>query len=534
MKLLAAALVLAALAAGQMDNRPDARATSSSVAPDDAQAVADYKARLSDDSAVAALAQRLAQSSLGAQISDNPDQAGRLADIAAWIRANPDQAAGLGVGLARDDASGTHQFENAMDGAIQQGRFVFNPASKNGLYGRLRKTSLDSRLMTRDAGMKDEERAEILSRIFEGKNGASNRIITRNEQPPPPGASSSGPGVLDSGYYDRLGRGNLRGYSPQLQALQSALNRRRPPGAPPLIETGRLDYATLSYPGWGLRYDIANLEQRLRLERNYALARALGQAQGLTRDKLLDDAFEAGLLAQAKARGIALSARAAAGLADLEQAAAATRAFDSAARAAKSPSRISRRLLKTLGQRQKEAARWITAASLEEELERLDPMEGFLSPELLAVIDRCPAAPHDRDEYRRRGQDYEAGLERLRQDDKAALAGLESDGWAAQVAPIQSGLDADAQLRQALGRDIDDYVKAAYLFAESASNDPRWRQILDDWIRTYLPSSSYGRELVAAKRRRASLKDVFVRIAMGDADAAHRILAADDPSGVRR
>ena len=100
--------------------------------------------------------------------------------------------------------------------------------------------------------------------MFEGQGAQSGRVLTMDKDGRA-GAKGEGPApALADSYYDRLSAGNLRGYSPQLLAMQSALNQRRPPGAPALVETGKLDYLTLSYPGFGMKFDVENLERRMR------------------------------------------------------------------------------------------------------------------------------------------------------------------------------------------------------------------------------------------------------------------------------
>ncbi len=60
---------------------------------------------------------------------------------------------------------------------------------------------------------------------------------------------------------------------------------------------------------------------------------------------------------------------------------------------------------------------------------------------------------------------------------------------------------------------------------------PRWRELLDDYAKRFLPSLAYSRQLRELDARRDKLKDVFIKIAMGDLDAAHTILAAEAPAG---
>lgn len=479
----------------------------------------------SDPSAVSQVAERIARSSVARAIAPS----GSADEIAQWVRENPAAAAQLAVGFARDDATGSHLFEDGLQNENQKRRLETNPDSKQGLMGRLNKSARDSKLMGKDRLMTDEERREILKTMFEGKGSESNKIITEEDKGGPnPNKPAQG---VPANYFDRLSKTNLRGYSPELQALQSQLNLRRAPGAPPLIETGRLDYATLSYPGYGMRYDVGGLDARLRAQRAYALAKALGATGSYSPAQYADPSVQAELERQAQARGVKVSGRFEARREALARAAAAVQDFDAAALPAKDPLRISRALILGLGSRQKEAARWITVASLEEELDRLDAEDGFLSPELLQMISRCPVAAGDQAAYQRRGQDYEATLQRIKANDQAAIDKLSSDAWQAEMDSVQAALDENAGLRRGLSRHIADFRLVPYYLLSLQTAKPRWRELLDEYVERFLPSTSYGRQLLAVDARRAKLKDVFLKIAMGDLDAAHTILAAEAPSG---
>lgn len=477
------------------------------------------------------LAQRINRSSLAGKISPAPDKAARLKDVRRWIEDDPDTAAGIALGLAKDDAEGSRRFEDYLNRTVRT-RLVENPGAAKNIFGRLKKASGDSKLMRRDEEMTDEEQNEILKTLFEGKGSQSNQVITQMEHEGLKRAPQGGtPGAaLNSGYYDRLSQGNLGGYSPQLQALQSALNLRRVPGAPKLIETGKLDYETLSYPAYGMRYDIANLERRLRLERNFALAKLLGRERGLGPEQLLDPEIEAGLKAQAASKG-KLNPRFERRQAALERAAAAARAFEAAALPSRDPARISRGLLVSLGLKQKEAARWLTVASLEEELERLQSEEGFLSPELLEAIARAPVDEASRAAYRRRGEEFKKSLSQLKANDETAIQTLESEGWLASLDRVDQALSRSSLLRKDLGRNIADFVKTPYALSSLAFPKPRWREILDRLFKRLLPSSAYAGRLKQADAERELLKDAFLKIATGNLDAAHAILTQHQPSG---
>lgn len=487
----------------------------------------------SDPAAVVALAERINRSKVSAGITRANDEQTRMVEISDWILKNSDQAAWLGLGLAQDDKEGSKKFETLIS---RDTKLVLNPNSDKGIYGNLSKSSKKSRLMKKaaDEEMSSEEQREILKTMFEGQGNQSNRIITQEEQFDPDKAKAAGaPGATGANFsqslYDRLSASNLRGYSPQMAALQSALNRRRVPGAPKLIETGKLDYETLSYPSYSMKWDLGNLEKRLRYERAYALARLLGKT--LTQNELLDPAVEAKLKSEAAAKGGRISPRFDRRTRALERAAAAIDGFDETALAAKDPAQISRALLVSLGAGEKEAARWITVASLEDELQRLDLEENFLSAELLAMIDQASVDDGTKQAYKNRGQELLKSVKALKANDERAIALLESEQWLANLGAVEATLNQNSSLRHNLSRNIATYANTAFRFAQLADRRAGWRRMLDEYLKRFLSSNSYVRALKRAEAERAVLKDVFMKIAMGNMDAAHTILASTEPSG---
>ena len=256
--------------------------------------------------------------------------------------------------MASDGKTATRSSRIPSSGS--PGLYEDNPGAKKNVFGRLTKAAKDSSLIKKQTDeMGEDERRELLRTLFEGKGKLNPSVITQKDD----GKSSTekpaaGPATAFSGYYDRLSGGNLRGYSPQLLSLQSALNSRRPPGAPHLVETGKLDYATLSYPGHGMRYDLGNLDERLRRERIVQLARLAGQT--LTARDWKDPDLEAKL--RAKAPADKLSPRLARRAALLEKARKAVADFDAAAAKSKDANAITKGLLVELGRDQ----RWIAAA----------------------------------------------------------------------------------------------------------------------------------------------------------------------------
>lgn len=495
-----------------------------------AQARAFLEAMQRDPSVGDSLAARIGDSRIAPHISGASDPAQRLAEIRKWVGENPDAAANLAVGLAQDDQEGSRRFEEALLRNTSRSFHIDAGKVRDSTYGRLKKSSLDSKLMSADGEMSEEEKREILKTMFEGQGGMSDQIVNQAAGAKAAGGAAGGPGTagLGAGYYDRLSGLNLKGYSPQLMAMQSSLNQRRVPGAPKLLETGKLDYETLSYPAHGMRYDLRNLETRLRFQKNAELARLAGLGGRYTPEQLLDPAVEAELAKSAG--GAKLDPRFARRLLALEKAAAALRGFESEALRARQPDGITRGLMVSLGARQKEAARWITAAALEEELQRLEQESGFFSAELQSAIAACPVPEAARSAYLRRGEGYEKALLKMKANAEGALRRLESDSWQSEVAAIEASLAENALLRKDLGRNIRDYVNTPYRLCSLYEPQPRWKELLAGAVERWLPGSSWGRRLRGQARQRELFKDVFNKIATGDLEAAHAILASSEPA----
>jgi hypothetical protein len=532
---LALALLLPAGARAQLEDGPKDIEVSQQQMAEGQQAIDSLAGKLqSDPQESEKLVERIMKSRLADRISgaDNPAQ--QQAEIAAFIKSDPKSAAGIGVGLAQDDANGTNDFENAVTARVQK-KLVLNKNYKGGVFGNLKKNAKDSGLLKKQSdGIAEEEQREILKSLFEGKGGQSARILTQQlddkakTDSGPGSVGAPGSGGLTASYYDRLSGGNLRGYSPQLQAMQSALNARRAPGSPKLIETGKLDFETLSYPSYGMKFDIEGLSKRLRYERNFALARLLGLEGRYKGEQLLDPAVEAKLLEGAAGKTLPPGFQRR--LDALEKARAALERFQQAALSAKDPEKISRQLLMTLGELQKESARWITVASLEEEVQRLDFEKDFLTPELLQTINACPVPEAERAAFIRRGEEFQRSVRKLKADDEAAIAGLQGEHWQQRIAEIERALADAGQLRRNLLRNIDVYRTAAYRLYGSLDRRPGWRKTLDGYAESLLASSAYAKKLRSERRARELLKDVFLKIAAGNLDAAFTVLESYEPA----
>jgi len=470
------------------------------------------KNRLADDPAMAdALTERLLRSRLGGVISRETDPDARRAAIREWIAADPESAARISMGLAQDEKEGAARFEDSL---FRQTHTVIedNPGAEKNVFGRLRKAAKDSRLIKKQAEeLSEDERREILRSLFEGKGSQSEKVITQHEDGK---ASLEKPSVsvaVFTGYYDRLSDGNLRGYSPQLLSLQSSLNARRPPGAPTLIETGKLDYATLSYPGHAMRYDLKNLELRLSRERLSLLAR---------------------MARRTLAASAALPPRLARRAALLEKARAAAAAFDAAAVKSKDPAAITKALLIELGRGQKEASRWIAVAALEEELSRLETEEDFLTPELLSAIDAVPAPAPTREAYRKRGAAFKAKYAAAKSNAQKAQSLLESEGWASALAEVDRLVAANRSLRRNLLRDTDVFSRVPRRIAESRVSQARWREVIDGLALKWAPGTAFARAVALRRNRLSRYLGIFSQVAAGDLDAAAQSFSCAEP--VRR
>ena len=421
-----------------------------------------------DPEARAALVERI----MGTKIAGSASRA----DAERYVAENLARAAEISVGLDRDKRTGTHTFEETFaSGGLRVGYQA--PRSKGGAIGVLQGAAKGSSQAAdqEDPEIGDEERQEKLRDVFEGKGSAQGKVAK----------GGSGAGGLSKGetlagnYYDRLSGGNLRGYSAQLVALQNELNRSRPPGAPALVETGRLDYPTLAYPMWSLRWDIGRLRER------------------------------------AASGGPAVE--------PLSKAEAALAAFEAAAARAKDPNAVTRALLGELADLRLEAARWIALAAIEEQLVSSEGEASFLTPELLAEIGAAPAPTELRAAYRRRGEELEGRGKARRAALLAAKAALLSPAWRTKIAEADSRRAKAARLGAGLAESIGDYRAAPGLLASSTKPRPRWKRIWEDTQLKLSPLSESSRAIARERVRLGRARDAFAAIADGrfpDARAA--------------
>ncbi|MCR4295636.1 MAG: hypothetical protein NUW21_08890, partial [Elusimicrobia bacterium] len=291
-------LLLTTVARAQ-DGEPWSTPEGKAVEGDQTEAIAEMRRQLEADPGLQeALVDRILDSKIAGAISSEKDENKKRGDVREWMKGDLGSAAEIALGLARDEASGTHLFENTL---VKQLRMTYQRNNTNrGAFGVLKGAAKTSKLMGRpDQEAGEEERRELLRSMFEGQGSQGEQVITGRAPEGKPASQAPPSAAFANTFYDRLSAGNIRGYSPQLMALQSSLNTRRPPGAPALIETGKLDHATLSYPAFGLKYDLGNLGERLRRARIGELAHLSGTR--LNERDLKDPGLEARLLAKVPA-----------------------------------------------------------------------------------------------------------------------------------------------------------------------------------------------------------------------------------------
>lgn len=513
----AALALLAALApaARASDARDVPSLQGSAVDTGETDLVRRMKAALAEDPERAeALAARILRSSLASQLAPGAEPEKALADLRAWVADNPAAAAQLAVGFARDDADGTHQFEESL--YKQTERFLeLSPDRNKGILGRLDGLGSASKAIKSDQGMSDDDRRRLMKELFEGQS-----TVDRNAEAGgadgsgsrPSGASASP--VADAGIYDRLSGANLSGYSPQVQTMQSELNRAAPPGTPRLIETGRLDHATLVHPGHAVRYDLGRLEAAL--ERDLAAARAAALGQPLPPERLSDPSVQKDLAA--RGAGKDLPAGLARRRAALAEARAAFAAFSAAAEPAKRAGGITPQMLKALGARRRDAAVWLQVAALEDILQRLEALEGFAGAPLREALERAPVSEPERRAFLngglRLGDELGGGIRSARE----AIALLSSPDYLRRLARAQSAADAARAAARRLPEEIARYRSVPERLAAAARPQPRWRVILEDAAIRFLPSSAFARDAAQHRKTAQSARADFARYCASSAD----------------
>ncbi|MFH2202564.1 MAG: hypothetical protein ABIJ96_05585 [Elusimicrobiota bacterium] len=421
---------------------------------------------LDDPAAADMLAARILRSSIGPQIAEQDSPRARET-IRGWITAHPEDAAHLAVGFAQDDADGGDAFEQSLHNRIVR-LFEVNPERHRGMVDRLESAARETRKIIGEEDIKDEERHRLIKRFFEGESSYT------------PDKRAGGTPAAGGGLYERLSTADLTGYSPQVQAFQSAMNRRRAPGAPALVEDGRLDHATLAYPRFGLRHDIDNLKRTL------------------VRDATDD-----------KQRAQALR-RAENALTD----------FSRTAEKAKHRSGITPLLLTALSHKRRETARWIAYAAQLERLYRLRALAGFLDERLRAAIKKLPAAEKDRAGYLAHGKGLETRIRDALAAGEQAAALLAPD--AGEPAPMDwaradKGFARTLAELKSYGGRVMEYKETVRLFAAAPAPRSRLRAYVDDAALRLFPNSGYARRARSEKEQTESAVRAFLRIARGRA-----------------
>ncbi len=461
-----------------------------------------------DPEAADRVAERIFRSRIAGDLADSPDPELGLAKIRKWVKKNPEDAAALALGFAKDDAQGTHEFEDSLFHGVNR-LFEVNPGFDRGIFGKLKLAGAESQAAMRDDGLDDDERTELLRRFFEGGASASGKVGAPGSRGGPGGglgAASAG-----SGAYDRLSAANVSGYSPQVQALQSEMNRSLVPGAPRLVETGRLDHATLRHPVYALDHDLRRLESSLRTQRASAQARSLGQEARFGSGKLADGEIQAELDKSAGGKDFLLHG--ARRRKALEAASKARDLLSERAERAKDPSRVTAALVKELSGLRREAARRIAAAAALEELDLLEGAGPVLSPRLRETIARTPVEEPLRARYLLRGE----GLERARQETLGRLAQgldlLESSGAQEKLDEAGRVLARARSEARGLLRLMEEYSRVPELLsalgpAPSGLTDPQKARLAP-----FLPHARFARAWREREEQRRSALEAFHRIA---------------------
>lgn len=516
----------AALALAQQEERPP----EDSGAPEtqaivESQSEADVAKKVADalsgDSSMrSSLAARILRSQISAQIAGG--EADPQAAVESWIQSNPKDAAHLAIGFAQDDESGTQEFEKSLTERVK--RYLrLNPDREGGLLGVLKAAGGESKVIRKlGKKMDEEEQRELVKRLFEGQGGAQGRVLKQpgddqgGGKPDPANPDS----VVGSSAYDRLSALNPSGYSPDVLSLQSALNAQRPPGAPKLVETGRLDFPTLVHPIYALRADLGRQEAGLRARRAAALAQALGRSGEFKASDFADAGVQAKL--EREGAGRPLPPRVARRRQALDRAKASSEEFRAAAERMQSPSSITRAGLRELSAKQKEASRWLLVATLEADLERLEAEGAFWTPELESLIRTAPATETARQAFLARGKATVARLTRIRDHDETAMRLLLAPDYAARWPAVERELASGNALRRGLSRDLT-LVARVPAGLHSASRPPAgWRALAERWVRRLAPSSRWAKDAESREQRAGAWSEAFSLVAAGDFARAQR------------
>ncbi|MFA5137606.1 MAG: hypothetical protein WC728_00110 [Elusimicrobiota bacterium] len=510
MKLLLFALLAAAQSASALDAADIPSVRGGAIRTKDDELAEQVRDRLiSEPEAADAVAGRICRSTLGPQLSGLDDPRAAFGEVRGWVGKNPEPAAYLALGFAKDDAEGTDEFERSLYERIVR-YFELNPGRHHGMLGKLDRLAVESKQLALSEEFNEDSQREALRRFFEGAEGEATRPDGKEHrqggEPPP---TSDGPAAYAGGHlYDRLGSANPTGYSPHVLTFQSEMNRRRAPGAPKLLETGRLDYATLRYPYYGMRYDADRLARSLRTQRAWSQAKALGRERSVSLEKLKDPAVQAELDAAFGGRDPdpRFTARKRL-LAKLEQV---LSRFDQEAASAKNKKKIDSALLRSLSAGRREAALLIAAAAHEERLHVLRSCRGFMTDALRAAVARMPVDPETRSRYLGKGERMQAELDSVVAQGETLSADLAASK---PPADAEKTLARTAQAARRFPADIAAYREAPARVLETHKPVSRVRGVFDSFFMKFLPGSKRSRALREQRKREDGALSAVLRIA---------------------
>lgn len=477
------------------------------------------------------LARRLLELDLFGRPASAADRADRLDEAAEWIRNNPEDARRLAAGFAGDDRDGTRAFETSLTRRVRR-HFELNPKSNQGLLGALTAAGSRSKdILDLADRLAEEERREAMRNVFEGRSGGEPRTLTaREDSRRAPDAGTFDDSIIRPGIYDRLSAANPAGYSPQVLALQSSLNAQRVPGSPALAETGRLDHATLLHPAHALSYDLRRLQSQWRLQKAWASPEGSGGNGTFHPER----PARPGRLPGNPGAGREPSQRFQTRRRALERAARAIEELRASAEPARDPSKITQGMLQTLGLKQREAARWISVASLEADRQNLELLRDFWSPELIRRIEAAPAPEAARRAYMHQGRLLRERLSRILGADARALAELRLPDPRTAAEKARPILESVQPLRKDLPEHIQLFSSLPALLASRTETRPGRRSLLRRWALRLAPDGSCARRRRREWEGNASLLEAFGRAASGDYAGARRALPSPSTSGLAR
>ena len=458
------------------------------------------KAALAEDPGRAdALAGRILRSSLGPRLTDAADPETARADLRQWVMENPAAAAHLAVGFARDDAEGTDVFERSLYRRAES-FLELSPDRNKGILGRLDGLGKASKAIKADEGMSDDDRRKLMKDLFEGR-GQVNSSAQAGGGSAGGSSGSAGAGgsaVSAAGVYDRLSALNPTGYSPQVQALQSELNRTAPPGAPRLIETGKLDHATLVFPAHPVRYDLERLESAL--AREEAAHRPSAPPTGST--------AQADPVAGAREAAKAALARRRAALA---RARSALDGLTLAAEPAKSPGKITPALLKTLSAKRADAARWIQIAALEETLGLLESLTSLRDAALKESLARAPAEDAAKTRFWDGGGLLEGQAAEALAKGRRARELLAGKDDAASWTEAESLIRTARAAARRLPEEAAAYRSAPERLRATAYAPARWRVWAEDAALRWAPATAFAKAAASRRKHQQDARADFTR-----------------------